>query len=472
MAFRPPHLTTWCKPIPSIYPRGERFSSSKQEARDRHPAPDRVCPDGGRREVGTWRKVPWGRRDAARRYAGFRNHRINPANQAHQEADIEEAPWFVDCLAPLDHRRVVGFNTPSQACVANECLVRKRACFAIDSWSFEKGKKVREYQVNSSRGEVIAHVMAPEAFNGEYNRSGLPYLGVAWLVSLLAMTTNVGQAMFRSAIRKEGKLSQVLWAMGRDPKHVSSLFFDRLSRHNHQAKWGAAGWRALDLFYNYHEKVKPNLRHNFEGWITAFWGERLENRQAIANRLKIAVELLVKALGAFTGEPEIRLMSIASGSAQAVVEAMKRRPDLNVKVLLIDFDESALTEAKKIVHAAGFDDRFSYVVDTTKVLEKAGDVFRPHIIEMMGFLDYRPQQKAISLIRRIRQQLPPGGVFLTCNIHPNPEKVFLDWVLLWPMIYRTDKELADVVVESGFAPDKVRLVYEPFRIHGIAVCTK
>lgn len=263
-----------------------------------------------------------------------------------------------------------------------------------------------------------------------------------------------------------------MWRLGRDPKHVSSIFFDRFSHYNHQAKYGAAGWRSLDLFYNYHTKVKPKLQRDFEGWITSLWSERLENRQAVANRLKIAVDLLSQSLAEFAGEPEIRLLSIASGSAQAVVEAMKRRPELNIKVLLIDFDKSALEEARRLVGESGLADRFSYQADTTKALEAAGRDFKPHIIEMIGFLDYRPRQKAITLIHRIKEQLPPGGVFLTCNIHPNREKIFLDWVLLWPMIYRTDKEFADVVVEGGFAPDKVRIVYEPFRIHGIAVCKK
>lgn len=36
------------------------------------------------------------------------------------------------------------------------------------------------------------------------------------------------------------------------------------------------------------------------------------------------------------------------------------------------------------------------------------------------------------------------------------------------MIYRTDKELADVFVEGGFAPENGRLIFKPFKIHGIA----
>lgn len=151
---------------------------------------------------------------------------------------------------------------------------------------------------------------------------------------------------------------------------------------------------------------------------------------------------------------------------------MKRRPHLNVKVVLIDSDHSALDEARKLVSESGMTDRFSYVADTTKALEKVGREFKPHIVEMIDFLDYRPRSKAIALVSRIRDHLPEDGIFLTCNIRHNREKIFLDWVLLWPMIYMTDAEFADVMVEGGFAADKVKLLYEPFRIHGIAICKK
>ncbi|MEZ4617069.1 MAG: hypothetical protein R2867_16395 [Caldilineaceae bacterium] len=68
--------------------------------------------------------------------------------------------------------------------------------------------------------------------------------------------------------------------------------------------------------------------------------------------------------------------------------------------------------------------------------------------------------------------MAPGGTFLTGNIHPNPEKIFLDWVLLWPMIYRTADQLADLLITGDFLPRNIRLYYEPFQIHGIAVCRK
>lgn len=211
---------------------------------------------------------------------------------------------------------------------------------------------MHQYMVKTNRGSVPVHVLAPEKFAGEYARGSRLYVSSVWLVSVLAMMTNFTQAAYRKATRG-GNFSEILWAMGRDTKHISSSFVDRFSRYNHQAKYGAAGWRSLDLLYNYHEKVKPALGRNVEGRITRHWIEKIENRQAVTNRLKIAVDLLTNSFDDFAGESEVRLLSVASGSAQAVVEAMKRRPHLNVKVVLIDFDHSALDEARKLVSESG-----------------------------------------------------------------------------------------------------------------------
>jgi len=332
---------------------------------------------------------------------------------------------------------------------------------------------MQRYQIKTLNGKIPVHVMAPEKFGGEYDRRSPLYVGAVWFASALALTTNLSQALFRKATNgREATLGRILWDMGRDPDHVSCFLVDRFSRYNHQSKWGAAGWRSLDLFYNYREKVQPKLNRDFEGWITRQWIEKCENRQAVTNRMKIVVDLLSQTLASFSREQEIRLLSIASGSAQAVIAAMKRHPALSVRALLIDFDPSAIEEAKRMAGEAGLGDRFDFIRDTTKVMERAAAAFKPHIIEMVGFLDYRPRNKAIGLIKRIRACLPDGGAFLTCNIRKNREKIFLDWILLWPMIYRSEEEFAELLLGGGFSPDKIQLIYEPFKIHGIAVCRK
>jgi len=188
---------------------------------------------------------------------------------------------------------------------------------------------MHNYPRKTLHGEIPIHVMAPEKFGGEFEKRSHAYIGALWLVSAWAATTNLSQALLKKISRNNGdSLGRILWDMGRNPRHVSSMFVDRFSRHNHQAKYGAAGWRSLELFYNYHEKVAPQLDGDLEGNLTHHWGKKLENRQPVTNRLKIVVDLLAKAFTEFADEKEIRLLSVASGSAQAVIAAMKRTPHL------------------------------------------------------------------------------------------------------------------------------------------------
>jgi hypothetical protein len=328
------------------------------------------------------------------------------------------------------------------------------------------------YRVKMDNRIAIATLTAEE-FCGEHDRRSLFYLGGLWLMSFWAMITNLMQALLAKIFKKQKTtMRQILWEMGRDPNHFSCFAGDRFSRYNHLAKVGAASWRALDIFYNYHEKVKPQLGNNIEGWLTHHWMEKLQNRQVVANRLRIVIRLSSKAFSEFTNEPEIRLLSVASGSAQAIIEAIKGCPQMNIRTLLIDNDPTAIEQAKKIAEAAKIENSFTFLCDKTTVLEKVCTDFKPHIIEMVEFLDYRPKKQAIKLIKRVTNCLLEGGIFVTCNIKKNLEKPLLDWVLLWPMFYRNEIEFSELLIEGGFSPEKIRLIYEPFRIHGVAVCKK
>ncbi|MEA2113381.1 MAG: class I SAM-dependent methyltransferase family protein [Patescibacteria group bacterium] len=329
------------------------------------------------------------------------------------------------------------------------------------------------YNIKATQNGVEVTTLSAKDFGGEHNIQSWLYVLVMWLVSIWAAVTNLAQAFFIKVFKKKkSSLGKILWEMGRDPKHISSSFGDRFSQINRQTISGAASWRSLDIFYNYHEKIKSQLNNNFEGRITRYWIGKIENRQAVTNRLKIVVNLLTKAFAKFINEPEVRIVSIASGSAQAVIEAMLRCPHLNIKAILIDVDKTALKAAKTMAEKNGLGERFSFVRGTTKSLERVCREFQPHIIEMVGFLDYRPDDKAIQLIGEIKRYLPSGGIFLTCNINKNREKIFLDWVLLWPMIYRNEKQFANLLLEGGFSSENINILYEPFRIHGIGVCRK
>ena len=246
-------------------------------------------------------------------------------------------------------------------------------------------RKVRVVIAEKTGEKVKVVVLKPEDFGGEHRKNGFLYLSVLWLVSIWAMITNSFQILLIKVFKaRKSAFQETMWKIGRDPNHVSSFFVDRFSRFNHQSKFGAAGWLSLDIFYNYWGKIKPQLGKNFEGFITKFWIERMANRQAVTNRFKIVTNLLTEAFEELSREPEIRLVSIASGSAQAVIAAMSKCRYLNIKVILIDPDREALAQAEKDAREADLLSCFTFIRGTHKRLANVCSEFSPHIIEMVG----------------------------------------------------------------------------------------
>jgi len=96
----------------------------------------------------------------------------------------------------------------------------------------------------------------------------------------------------------------------------------------------------------------------------------MHNRQAVADWLKIVINLLVRSLWKFSLEPEIRLLSIASGSAQAVVMAIKKSGLTNVRVVLIDNDRTAIDEAKRLVASEMLTNKSTFHVGTTAAVSR------------------------------------------------------------------------------------------------------
>jgi SAM-dependent methyltransferase len=179
-----------------------------------------------------------------------------------------------------------------------------------------------------------------------------------------------------------------------------------------------------------------------------------------------------RALVAFANEPEVRIMSIACGSAEAMIKVVSqlKRKGITVKVLLVDISPEALVYAQQLAERYDVRERVQTLqANALKSLDFAND-FKPHVVEMLGLLDYLPKKTAVRLSSQIRRSLMPGGLYLTCNIRHNFEQHFLKWVINWPMIYRSPRELADVIEASGF--DDFRLIYEPLEIHGIVVAHK
>lgn len=297
----------------------------------------------------------------------------------------------------------------------------------------------------------------------EYEKNRLVYILAIPIMWALVVYVFVKKMVWRYAFGKK--------------VYTNTVFFDGLCRPARAIKDGAASWRALDLIYNYFEKYQyfhpiyyPNGLYWYERVIVDFWMGMM-NVQAVRNRRKYVAEKLSHLIKKVDEtSDEVRIFSIASGSAQAVFEAIQQSGVLNVKVKLLDLDETAIQYSQKLAGEMGINSSVTTICGNTANVEKIIKEFNPHIVEMIGFLDYRPDDRAVKLFQKIYRSMAVGSYFITANICPNVEMRFLEWVINWKMIYRSREMLEKILEDGGFCDRNV--VTEPQRIHTIAIAQK
>lgn len=263
----------------------------------------------------------------------------------------------------------------------------------------------------------------------------------------------------------------IIWILGALPTQISRALFLAFSGPNGDARiacrWSAT-YKPLERMYTFwgrKAKGETNISDNF-------WELFLDNARAIRNRLKLFKRQLLKTIQE-TGQRKgkVNLLSLGSGSARGVFEIINSlNGQYPIGVKLIDMSKRALNFSKKLALSYGINDIEQHR-DLAQNLEKYCDKdFQPDIAEMVGLLDYFPQKEALKLMREIYKVLSPGGWFLVSNVMPNLEVPFTAKAINWSVIYRSPKELKELLLESGF--QKVQVIIEPLKVHVLAVCHK
>jgi len=260
----------------------------------------------------------------------------------------------------------------------------------------------------------------------------------------------------------DGILSKFLKLLAKN-KRIGNYLFS-LSNECQEIKKFAATHKALEIIYT-HNLYKPvNI---IDAVASKFW-LNIKNGRAARNRLKLVKRELKSFFSSITKD-EINILSVGSGSARAIIESIHEFNDKKFNLMLIDISEDALEYSRELADRLGI----------RSIILKKGNVLRlrnlckgftPDVIEMVGLLDYFGDRQVSLILRQVAEILPPNGIFITCNIRNNPEKVFLDNIIEWNgMFYREPQELI-ALLQRNFP--YVYIVYEPLGIHGVIVANE
>jgi hypothetical protein len=231
--------------------------------------------------------------------------------------------------------------------------------------------------------------------------------------------------------------------------------------------------KAMEVLYDLTPRP-PSGR--IEDFFLSLWLGR-NNSRAIRNRLRLVKKELKKIINKLVSEnKEVKILNIASGSARAVLESVDEMPldnDVKLSAVFIDRNQEAISFSQQLAGNHKYQSSFRWVNDTAEnFLEKEGHKTRFNTVELVGLLEYLDDENAIEMFSVIHKTLEAGGTLITSNITHNAEKRFISNVVGWKMIYRSTDEFTSLLISAGFDFDKMKIYYEPQRIHCVIVAQK
>lgn len=200
--------------------------------------------------------------------------------------------------------------------------------------------------------------------------------------------------------------------------------------------------------------------------------------QAVRNRRRLLTRMLLEAEKTFPGLPRagFKFMSVACGGAYEVRDLFEQTEDAfeRFSCSLLDQDGYALSEAveaiseiekrtgKKLNRRA---ENLSSLLGVRPLNTSVRTMLkgrlwetwgRFHFIYSVGLFDYLTPPVARVVARKLYELLLPGGQLVIGNFHVNnPSKWYMEYWMDWPLYYRTEEDLLDLVTD----PDAVSSVF-------------
>ncbi|MEM9674580.1 MAG: class I SAM-dependent methyltransferase [Bacteroidota bacterium] len=225
--------------------------------------------------------------------------------------------------------------------------------------------------------------------------------------------------------------------------------------HGWRKPFGYAGdFLMIDKIYTHHTANEPE----FQVWDEYF--HRQAAPQAVRNRKEYFKQLMRDRM---IGQRSFALLNVASGPARDLAEVYT---DLShpqqLHTTCVDMDKHAIAYAKSL--------NLSYLPYINFVQK---NVLRFHseqtfnLIWSAGLFDYFDDRLFVTLLRRFRNYLKPGGEIVIGNFNQdhNPSRAYMEIFGDWFLYHRTEQQLVDLATKSGFEHWQLSVNPEPENVN-------
>lgn len=170
-----------------------------------------------------------------------------------------------------------------------------------------------------------------------------------------------------------------------------------------------------------------------------------------------------------------RIMNLACGPNRELFDFLADcEYSDTIEALCVDIDSEALQYTNQYVNI--FPHRAAIRLMSENVIKWALGRATHHIapldiIYSAGLCDYLDPRLFRALINQCHRHLKPGGTLLLGNFTNYPDALFLDKLLKWELIYRTEDQLRELFAPTPFG-ERITVMVEQTGVNLFAVATK
>lgn len=171
------------------------------------------------------------------------------------------------------------------------------------------------------------------------------------------------------------------------------------------------------------------------------------------------------------------ITSVASGPAEEIFDVFDILGKENrhaLKATGVDIDKRACASVDDRIYEKRLNHHFStYACNILKLTPPPRQLQNQDLVYSMGLVDYFKDRATIKILNVMYRMLKPGGEAIIGNFHERCDsRVFLDYLLDWKLVYRTEDDMHRLFDQSLFKGGRVTVDFEEEGVNMLARCTK
>jgi SAM-dependent methyltransferase len=224
------------------------------------------------------------------------------------------------------------------------------------------------------------------------------------------------------------------------------------------------GWKAMEIIY----QNAPPI--NFIDAISI--------RDAcfpigIRNRKKLVTKIISDLIKSHCPSGCVVIVGVGAGPGTNIQEAILQSgvDKYQVAAYLIDTDSEAFDYGREAAKKRGLSEVVHFIQGDAREVRKHVPNISPHIVKMIGILEYLNDDQVLDLLKAMHPVLSPGGCVITHSLEDvYNARPFLARAMNWHIYTRTPEHVSELLRRAGFP--EITAKAEPMGIYTILVGKK